>query len=177
MKFLSTISLLIAPLVSWALVIPNADTPSFYFVATSPNNSTPRPVRIGPDGIYTTLSGSGTAIQAYFFQGSLTGTLDKSGSPTYHPFLNTSPREDGSCTTFGQFGYSPQGSSTNTCASFPRFQIQSNSENAQLGSKLTHNNVGGFYSCGPDENIWYKQNAHDGPQNCSPVDLYTVPVL
>ncbi|KAJ2925994.1 hypothetical protein H1R20_g11103, partial [Candolleomyces eurysporus] len=177
MKFLSTISLLIAPLVSWALVIPNADTPSFYFVATSPDNSTPRPVRIGPDGLYTTLSGSGTAIQAYFFQGYLTGALDKSGSPTYHPFLNTSPGEGGSCTTFGQLGYSGLGYSTNKCASFSWFQIQSNPENSQLGAKLTYNYVGGFYSCGPDENIWYKQNAHDGPQNCSPVDLYTVPVL
>ncbi|RXW11317.1 hypothetical protein EST38_g14538 [Candolleomyces aberdarensis] len=62
MKFLSTIFLLIAPLASWALVVPNADTPSFYFVATSPANATPRTVRIAPDGLFTTLSGSGTAI-------------------------------------------------------------------------------------------------------------------
>ncbi|RXW14050.1 hypothetical protein EST38_g11801 [Candolleomyces aberdarensis] len=176
MKFLSAISLLVAPLVSWALVIPNADTPSFYFVATSPHSSTPRPVLIGPDGVYTTLAGSGTAIQAYFYQGYLTGTLDKSGSPTYRPLVDTGFNSDGSCATYGQFGYSAHGS-TNKCASFPRLQIQSNNENSQLGAKLTYNYVGGFYVCGTDEMIWYKRNAEDGPQACSPVDLYTVPVL
>jgi hypothetical protein len=156
---------------------------------------------MGPDGVYTTLSGSGTAIQAYFYQGYLTGTLNKSGSPTYRPFINTQFDGSGSCATYGQFGYSGQGYSTNKCASFPRLQIQSNSENSQLGAKLTYNYVGGFYSCGPDEmvrffsfrfmelvvelvliaslsfQIWYKQNSADGPSGCSPVDLYTVPVL
>ncbi|KAJ2917114.1 hypothetical protein MD484_g3295, partial [Candolleomyces efflorescens] len=62
MKFLSAVALLIAPLLSSALVVLNADTPSFYFVATSPDSSTPRPVLMASDGLYTTLSGSGTAI-------------------------------------------------------------------------------------------------------------------
>lgn len=51
------------------------------------------------------------------------------------------------CSTYGQFGFT-SGSSSNKCALYNTFSIQSNSQNSQLGAKLSFNGVGGFYTCG-----------------------------
>ncbi|KAJ2929931.1 hypothetical protein H1R20_g7183, partial [Candolleomyces eurysporus] len=53
----------------------------------------------------------------------------------------------------------------------------SNPENSQLGAKVTFNWVGGFYVCGTNKEVYYKVNSADGPTGCTPIDLYTLPVV
>ncbi|KAJ2924429.1 hypothetical protein H1R20_g12669, partial [Candolleomyces eurysporus] len=168
----------LAPVISLALVIPNADTPSFYLIAVSLGTSAVRPVLFDSSGGGVTLGGSGFPAQNYFYQGRLRSTLERTGDPNYRAYINNEFTDTGSCATYGTLGYLPgENTSTNKCATYPNFQLQANSQNAQLGSRLTVNYVGGFFSCGPDEQIWYKQNEQEGPTNCYPVDLYTVPVV
>ena len=80
---------------------------------------------------------------------------------------------------------------------FNSFQIQSDTENSQLGAQLVFNYVGSFYACGSGQDVgvdvqfvvcivfaddlfqvWYQADATDGPPGlqCSPINLYTVPV-
>ncbi|PPQ74061.1 hypothetical protein CVT25_001988, partial [Psilocybe cyanescens] len=129
----------------------------------------------GGVGGYTTLTGTGPIGQFYFTQGRLTA-LDPAGSTsvTYMPVLGSVLGPTG-CSTYGQLGF-VQGASSNKCARYDGFQIQSNTENSQLGAQLTLNYVGGFYACGSGQDIWYKLSPNDGPSSCSPVSLYTVPV-
>ncbi|TEB23412.1 hypothetical protein FA13DRAFT_1694415 [Coprinellus micaceus] len=163
---------------AWAIIVPGADSPSFYLIAVSTGTSSVRPAILSSGGGYASLQGSGFPIQSYFFQGQLKAALDRSGEPSHRPYVDTGFTDTGSCATYGRLGYLEGSStSTNKCASYSSFQIQSNPENSQLGARLTFNSVGGFYSCGAEEEIWYKVNEGDGPTSCYPVQLYTVPVV
>ncbi|KAJ2920057.1 hypothetical protein MD484_g290, partial [Candolleomyces efflorescens] len=179
MKYLSALlTLALAPVLSLALVFPGADGPSFYLIAVSLGTSSVRPVLFDSSSGAVTLQDNGPKFPAqnYFQQGHLRCSLDRTGDPNYRAYIDTGFTGTGSCATFGKLGYL-EGSTTNKCATYPKFQLQANKENAQLGSRLTINHVGGFFACGPDEEIWYKQNEWDGPTNCMPFDLYTVPVV
>jgi hypothetical protein len=58
------------------------------------------------------------------------------------------------CSSYGQLGF-VEGSSSNKCAKYNTFNIQSDPENSQLGARLTFNFVGGFYSCGSGQDVSY----------------------
>jgi hypothetical protein len=100
------------------------------------------------------------------------------------------------CSTYGSLGF-VEGPSTNRCARYSTFSIQSNQENSQLGAKLSFNSLGGFYACGAGQDVsaenihsrfispysrllqvWYQTSSSDAPGGltCVPVDLWTVPV-
>ncbi|CAA7266675.1 unnamed protein product [Cyclocybe aegerita] len=182
MKFTNIVTALssVAALLSGAasVVLPGADTPLFYFVASSPNSSANLlPLRInGGTGGYSTLTGSGPIGQFYFQQGRLRAHDLAGTTPMqyYMPLLGSVLTSTG-CTTYGSLGF-VLGASSNKCARYDGFQIQSNTENSQLGAKLVYNYVGGFYACGAGQDVWYKVDAADGPTECSPIELYTVPV-
>ncbi|KAJ3502687.1 hypothetical protein NLJ89_g8770 [Agrocybe chaxingu] len=166
MKFTNIVAALssVAALLSGAasVVLPGADTPLFYLVASSPVSSANLlPLRINGSSFgYSALSGSGPIGQFYFQQGRLRGH-DTAGSTALQYFmpLISSQLTSTGCTTYGPLGFFP-GPSTNKCARYEYFGIQSNIENSQLGAKL----------------VWYKVDAADGPTECSPIELYTVPV-
>ncbi|KAF8954878.1 hypothetical protein BDZ97DRAFT_1915982 [Flammula alnicola] len=175
-KFILSVVASLALCVS-SVVVPGADTPLFYFVASSPNaSSSLLPLRItGGTGGYSTLTGTGPIGQFYFYQGRLT-VLDPAGTQMTYLTLLGFPLGPNGCATYGPLGFFP-GASSNKCARYDGFQIQSDTENSQLGAQLVYNYVGGFYSCGSGQDIWYKVSAGDGPTGCSPVSLYTVPVV
>ncbi|KAH9475104.1 hypothetical protein JR316_0012215 [Psilocybe cubensis] len=179
MRLLSSAFATLATLIPSALgvVIPGASTPLFYFVSSSPSSpSNLLPLRLnGGSGGYATLTGTSPIGQFYFAQGRLTA-LDPAGSTslTYMPLLGSQLGPSG-CSTYGQLGF-VQGASSNKCARYDGFQIQSNIENSQLGAQLVINYVGGFYACGDGKDVWYKLSPGDGPSDCSPITLYTVPV-
>ncbi|KAF8800740.1 hypothetical protein BYT27DRAFT_7015024, partial [Phlegmacium glaucopus] len=156
--------------------VPGADTPSFYLVSSSSSTyANLLPLRInGGSGGYASLTGSGPIGQYYFYQGHLVASDPAGTSSTYRPVIGAIPLSTG-CTTYGSFGF-VQGSSSDKCALYDSFQIQSNTQNSQLGAKLVFNYVGGFYACGSGQDVWYKVNPGDGPSGCSAIDLYTVPV-
>ncbi|RXW21703.1 hypothetical protein EST38_g4145 [Candolleomyces aberdarensis] len=178
-SFSALLILALAPVISLALVLPNADTASFYLVAVSLGTSSVVPVLFDSGSGAVTLSGSpGFPAQNYFYQGHLRCSVDRTGDPNYRAYISNAFTDTGSCATYGKLGYlQGEFTSTNKCATYPNFQLQANSQSAQLGSRLMINNVGGFFACGPDQEIWYKQNEQDGPTNCMPFDLYTVPVV
>ncbi|KAF8804921.1 hypothetical protein BYT27DRAFT_7225108 [Phlegmacium glaucopus] len=159
------------PLLVSSVVVPGADTPLFYLVSSS---STPSINLLGSGGP-ATLTGSGPIGQYYFFQGRLT-VLDPAGTTyTYRPVIDA-VSVSADCSTYGSLGF-VQGSSTDKCALYDSFHIQSDTENSQLGAKLVFNFAGGFYVCGSSHDVWYKVNREDGPSECSLLDLYTVPVV
>ncbi|PPQ84418.1 hypothetical protein CVT24_009815 [Panaeolus cyanescens] len=177
MKFTS-VSASLALLVSMvsAARVPNADTPTFYLVSSSQTaGSNLLPLRInGGSGGYSTLKGTGPIGQFYFYQGHLVA-LDPNGSTsTYRPNIGRVLGSTG-CSTYGNLGF-VQGSSSNKCAKYDGFQIQVDPENGQLGSRLTVDFTGAFYSCGAGEDVVYKVNPNDGPSGCNRIDLWTVPV-
>ncbi|CAA7266672.1 unnamed protein product [Cyclocybe aegerita] len=182
MKFTNIVAVIssVAALLSGtvSVVLPGADTPLFYLVASSPSasaNLLPLRIEGGTNG-YSTLTGSSPIGQFYFYQGRLRAH-DPDGSTVlqyYMPFLSSQLTSTG-CTTYGGIKFIP-GPSTNKCGRYEYFQIQSNTENSQLGAKLVFNYVGGFYACGSGQDVWYKVDAADGPTECSPIELYTVPV-
>ncbi|KAF9037700.1 GPI-anchored small secreted protein [Panaeolus papilionaceus] len=156
--------------------IPNADTPTFYLVSSSETpGSNLLPLRMnGGSGGYSTLLGSGPIGKFYFYQGQLTA-VDPNGSTfTYRPNIGRVLGSTG-CSTYGNLGF-VQGSSSNKCAKYDGFQIQADPENSQLGSRLTVDFTGAFYSCGSGQDIVYKINPNDGPSGCNRIDLWTVPV-
>jgi hypothetical protein len=160
-----------------SVVVPGADTPLFYSVSTSGSSANNLlPLRInGGTGGFATLTGSGPIGQLYFNQGKLV-VQDPAGSTnTYKPYISAAPDVSG-CTDFGPLGF-VQGSSSNKCALFENFQIQSDTENSQLGAKLVFNYQGGFFVCGASQDIWYKASPDQGPSDCSSIDLYTIPVI
>ncbi|KAF9451175.1 hypothetical protein P691DRAFT_663774 [Macrolepiota fuliginosa MF-IS2] len=160
----------------YAVKIPNADTPLFYLVASSSDQSNNLlSVRLATTGGGpATLLGSGPFPKWYFWQGSLVIVDPSGGSNPWRPLINTSLTGNG-CSKSGALSF-VLGSSTNKCAKYGSFQIQSFSENSQLGAKLVVDYTGGFYACGSNKDIYYKVSTNDGPSNCNPVDLYTVPV-
>ncbi|KDR71543.1 hypothetical protein GALMADRAFT_102529 [Galerina marginata CBS 339.88] len=159
-----------------SVVLPGADTPLFYLVASSSNApSNLLPLRLnGGAGGYATLTGTAAIGKFYFYQGRLTAQ-DPAGITTYRPLIGSVLGSTG-CSTYGSLGF-VQGSSSDKCARYDGFQIQSNTENSQLGAMLVVNYVGGFYACGSGQDVWYKLAAGDGPTGCSPISLYTVPVV
>ncbi len=102
-------------------------------------------------GSSATLSGSGSFPKWYFWQGNLVA-VDPTGSSTpFRPLVDESPDGFG-CSTSGPLGF-VQGSSSNKCAKYGSFQIQSFVENGQLGAKLVLDFTGGFYACGSTNNV------------------------
>lgn len=161
------------------VVPPGASTPLFYLVASSADQgSNLLPLRMsGGTSDFASLAGRGPIGQFYFFQGRLTA-LDPSSNTNpspYHPQISTILGSTG-CSTYGPLGFIQQ-SSSNKCSRFDTFQLQSNTENGQLGARLVFNFIGGFYACGTGRDVWYKVSPEDGPSNCSPVILHTVPVV
>ncbi|KIJ97822.1 hypothetical protein K443DRAFT_681255 [Laccaria amethystina LaAM-08-1] len=179
MKFASLALLASLLTAASAIVVPGASTPLFYLVASSSSSSANLlPVLLS--GTLGTPSSTNAAAQFYFSQGSFFALSSSSGSPpTFSPsppykvYYNSVPASD--CTTFGQLSFI-QGSTTNKCAQFTGFGLQSDTENSQLGAQLVVNSVGGFYLCAGNA-VYYKLNPTDGPSGCSPVSLYTVPVV
>jgi len=174
--FTSALFLLSAlPALVWSATVPNADTPLFYLVSTSASSPNLLPLRMpgGGGGGSASLLGSGTPALFYFWQGQLT-VYDPNGNTfPYRPLINTVQVATG-CTNFGALDF-VEGTSTNKCASYSSFQLQSNQQDSQLGAELVFNYVGGFYACNSGSEVWYKINSSDGPSNCVPIHLYTVP--
>jgi len=94
---------------------------------------------------------SGVLARFYFSQGTLAIYDPNGNNLPYRPLINTLPGPNG-CQTFGALTF-VQGSSTNKCGSFNTFQIQSNSQDSQLGSELVFNFVGGFYACNGGQEV------------------------
>ncbi|PFH53609.1 hypothetical protein AMATHDRAFT_137375 [Amanita thiersii Skay4041] len=159
-----------------AVVPLGADTPAFHLVASSKNSaSNLLPLRTsGGSQASATLTGLGPIGQFYFFQGNLIAAPAAGLTSTQCPFINSVLGSTG-CSTYGSLNFFV-GSSSNKCARYTSFQIQSNSENSQLGAKLVFNYVGNFYACGSGLDVYYKINSNEGPSNCHRIDLYTVPV-
>ncbi|KAF8345117.1 hypothetical protein F5887DRAFT_1197951 [Amanita rubescens] len=168
----------IAALASFAgaVVVPGASTPSFYLVATS-NATGPNllPLRTsGGSGDYATLTGSGPIGVYYFYQGALTAAPAPGSTQTQLPFIGAVLATE--CLNYGQLGFST-GGSTDKCAMFNTFEIQSDTENSQLGAELTFNYVGGFYACGSGQDVWYQASPTSGPPlQCAPIALWSVPL-
>ncbi|EDR03468.1 GPI-anchored small secreted protein [Laccaria bicolor S238N-H82] len=173
MKFAPLALLAALPSLVSAIVPPGASTPLFYLVSSSSTSSANLlPVHL--DGTLSPSSSSSPPAQFYFSQGSLYALSSPTSSPPYRVLLSLSPISTG-CTTYGGLGF-VQGSSSNKCASYSGFQIQSNTQNSQLGAQLVVNFQGGFYECS-GSTVVYKVNPGDGPSGCTPVSLYTVPVV
>ncbi|KAF4622068.1 hypothetical protein D9613_009581 [Agrocybe pediades] len=149
-----TISVAALTSLAQAVTVPNPDTPLFYLVSTgstSANNDL-LPLRMNPSGPGTaSLTGSGIPARFYFAQGKLTIYDPDNNTFPYRPLINTLPGADG-CQTFGALTF-VQGTSTNKCASYNTFLIQSNAEDSQLGSELVFDSVGGFYACGGGQEV------------------------
>uniref|UniRef100_A0A8H7XP81 Uncharacterized protein n=1 Tax=Psilocybe cubensis TaxID=181762 RepID=A0A8H7XP81_PSICU len=128
----------------------------------------------GGGGGPASLLGSGTPARFYFYQGELAVHDPDDSSFPYRLLINTIPAAGG-CTNFGALHF-VQGTSTNKCASYESFQLQSNQQDSQLGAELVFNFTGGFYVCNSGAEVWYKINSGDGPSDCVPIRLYTVPV-
>lgn len=78
--------------------------------------------------------------------GEFNSTRPKWDIQRLHPLISGILGPSG-CSTYGPLGF-VQGSSTNKCSLVDTFQIQSNTEDTKLGSKLVFNFVGEFYACG-----------------------------
>lgn len=185
---------------------PNTDTPLFYFVSSSTNalgtrflsSSTTltdvpnyQPLRtVGGAGGYSTLTGSGPIGQFYFSQGKLVAVPPPGSSTIQKPLIGAIPSSAG-CTTYGPLGFT-QGSSSDKCAKYESFYIQSES---QLGAQLSFNLLGGFYACGSNQDVsrllafglqpvfisnkvWHMDSSSSIPFTitCDPINLWTVPV-
>ncbi|KAF5319601.1 hypothetical protein D9619_008356 [Psilocybe cf. subviscida] len=177
--FSTVASILVAAASASALTIPGASTPAFYLVSSSTTasaNLLPLRMATGSGNGDPTLTGTGAPAIFYFYQGQLK-VYDVAGGNQnpFRPLINTIQTGAGSCANHGALVF-VQGSSTNKCASYNSFQIQSNNQNSQLGAKLVFNFVGGFFSCNNGQQVYYKINVNDGPSGCVPIDLNTVAV-
>jgi len=158
---------------------PEGDTSEFYLVASSSQDSwvNLKPLRTqGGEYGFATLTGSGPIGQFHFSEGSLIGAPRYAGDETLQPNIGAIPQGPVGCTTFGPLGFATE-STTYQCAKFSKFTIHSHEKNSQLGAKLVFNNKGDFYACGDYQEVWYKVSPEDGPIDCSPINLYTVPVV
>ncbi|KAF8800741.1 GPI-anchored small secreted protein [Phlegmacium glaucopus] len=168
------------PLLVSSVTVPGADTPSFYLVSSSLNESANLlPLRMpGGSSRYATLTGSGAIGQYYVYQGRLVASDPADTSSTYQPIIVASPTVTG-CTTYGILRFLQGGGYSFGCPEFdsPRFQLEPNNETSPLGAKLVFGFSGEFYACGISQDIWYKERLEDGPPDCSAIDLYTVPVV
>ncbi|KAF8345105.1 hypothetical protein F5887DRAFT_229733 [Amanita rubescens] len=177
-----------------AVTVPGASTPSFYLVASS-NTTGPNLLPLqtsGGAGGYATLTGSGPIGVFYFYQGVLTAAPAPGSTATQRALIGAVPLSGG-CSTYGQLGF-VVGSSSDECALYNTFSIQSDTESSLLGSQLSFNSVGGFYACGSGQDVgvdvqcriftndyfqvWYQASPTSGPPGlqCAPIALWTVPV-
>jgi hypothetical protein len=99
-------------------------------------------------GGFASLLGWGPPALFYFYQGALTVS---DGTQSYRSLINTMQDANG-CQKFGALAFI-QGTSTNKCASYSSFQIQSTGQNSQLGAELVFNYVGGFYACSSGQEV------------------------
>lgn len=173
MKFITLSILTVFISTVTAIVPPGASTPLFYLVASSKNggsgnllvsthlNSSPhsltstikKPLRTnGGAGGYATLTGSGPIGQFYFSQGTLYTLPQQPNSISPQRALIGSILGSTGCSNYGSLGFT-EGSSSNKCARYNTFNIQSNQENSQLGARLSFNFVGQFYACGSGEDV------------------------
>ncbi|EAU82393.1 hypothetical protein CC1G_06703 [Coprinopsis cinerea okayama7 len=170
----------LVPSLVHGVTVPGGDTPLFYLVASGPDSAGVNflPVRLHGGSIQSVLTGTGPIAKYYFRQGQLVA-LDPNypdGTLNWRPLVNTLQTGTATCATYGQFS-NVLGASTNKCASYNSFYLEANPENSQLGSRLTFNWQGGFYVCGTAKEVWYKVSSSDGPGDCTPIQLYTVPVV
>jgi hypothetical protein len=100
---------------------------------------------------FATFTGIGPIGQLYFDQGKLVAQDPNGSTNVYKPFVSAIPSSSGA-PRMDSLGFI-QGSTTNKCASFDNFQIQSDTENSQLGAALVFNYQGGFYACGPSQDV------------------------
>ncbi|KIJ97823.1 hypothetical protein K443DRAFT_681256 [Laccaria amethystina LaAM-08-1] len=172
-KYAPLIALLASfPALISAIVPPGASTPLFYLVSTTSTSPT---LNLLPVLLNGALFGSSPSALFYFSQGSLYALSSPTSTSPYRVFINSVPEPD--CTPSGQLSFTQSGSTTNKCAQFSGFQIQSDTQNSQLGAQLVVNFQGGFYAC-QGNNVVYKLNPTDGPSGClGPISLYTVPVV
>ncbi|KAF9443866.1 hypothetical protein P691DRAFT_808208, partial [Macrolepiota fuliginosa MF-IS2] len=138
-----------------AVIPPGADTPAFYLVASSSStDSNLLPLRTnGGAGGYATLTGTDPIGEFYFFQGKLVAAPLPGSTTTQRPLIGSIPISAG-CSTYGPLGFTG-GSSSDKCAQYNTFSIQSDGENSQLGAQLVFNSVGGFYACGSGQDVSY----------------------
>lgn len=160
-----------------SVVLPEADTPLFYLVSTSGSSTNNLlPLRInGGTGDFATLTGIGPIGNLYFSRGKLVAQDPAGTMNTYRPYISAI-RGGSGCSTFGPLGF-VQGSTSNECALYESFQIQSDTEDSQLGAKLVFDFRGGFFTCGASQDIWYKTHPNEGPSDCNRIELYTTPVI
>ncbi|KAH6906052.1 hypothetical protein BKA70DRAFT_451415 [Coprinopsis sp. MPI-PUGE-AT-0042] len=183
MKFSHLLSSLVAlaPALVSGVRVPGADTPLFYLVATGPDSAGVNflPVRLhGGSNYFAILTGTGP-IAKFFFQSGRLVALDPTnpqGSTNAWRALINTPLTGNGCSTNGQLG-TVMGSSSNKCAKYATFGLQSNSENSQLGARLVFDWTGGFYICGTNKEVWYKTSSSDSPSDCTPIELYTLTVV
>ena len=114
--------------------------------------SRPQPLQTsGGTGSFAALGGGGPIGKLYFYQGRLVAQDPAGGfSPAY---INATPSSS-ECTTFGPLGF---GSGSNKCALSQSFELQSDTENSQLGARLVFNNQGGFVACGTTQDVGEQQ--------------------
>ncbi|KAJ3538437.1 hypothetical protein NMY22_g5169 [Coprinellus aureogranulatus] len=173
MKFSVALSLSLAMLVDFvaAVMVPGASTPLFYLVASGTTSTScffPY-VRLRDSSGAWFISDSGAPAQFYFMGNRLVVNGRQSS-------VNTRQVGSGSCANSGQVVTTP-GSNTNKCATFDTFGLESNRENSQLGAHLVFNNVGSFYVCGRQRDVYYKRNPSDEPSDCTtPLQLKTLAV-
>ncbi|EAU83659.1 hypothetical protein CC1G_05563 [Coprinopsis cinerea okayama7 len=187
-----------------AALIPNADTPVFYLVATDPytENDTFMPLRLFGWTNQSTLTGIGPIAKLYFINDTLVAEDPVNGAASpylYRPYVDFSVKpgrddngdydasqDDDDCSaSSGPLIFiqenRPDGTTLDSppCAAFGTFFLFSDRMDAQLGAKLQlNNNLTSFYSCGKDRDIYYKMDVSDEPVDCTvPVQLYTLPVV
>lgn len=150
--------------------LPGADGPEFYLVASSKDPLANLKVRFimkatfycthlyqplrtqGGEYGFATLTGSGSIGQFHFSEGSFIGAPRYMGDDTLQPNIGAIPQRPAGCTTFGPLGFTTE-STTYQCALFSKFDIHSNQADSRLGAKLVFNNTGGFYACGPYQEV------------------------
>lgn len=166
------------------VTVPGASTPSFYLVSSSQATAANLfPLRTtGGAGGYATLSPSGLGPIGvfYFVNGVLTAAPASSTSSTQKALIGPVLGSTG-CSIYGSLGFTTtSGSSSNKCALYNPFTIQSNQENSQMGAQLVFNGTtgGGFYACGSGLDVWYQPSPSSGPPGlaCTPISLWTVTV-
>lgn len=174
-KYASLVALLASalPFLVSAIVPPGASTPLFYLVSST--SVSPGTLNLLPVLLNGALYGSSSPALFYFSQGSLYALSSPTSTSPYRVYINSVPEP--TCTTSGALSFTQSGSTTNKCAEFSGFRIQSDTENSQLGAQLVVNFQGAFYAC-QGNNVVYKLNPTDGPSGClGPISLYTVPVV
>ncbi|KAG2008102.1 hypothetical protein CC2G_013566 [Coprinopsis cinerea AmutBmut pab1-1] len=168
-----------------AILVPGADTPLFYLVATDPfsENDNFLPLRISGGRNQSTLTGDGPIGQFYFMNGKLVAQ-DPAGGPTspyvYSPYVDLSDKlgrnengvydptlsdpNDHCISTSGPLIFvqrtRPDGSTFHPpkCANFDTFSLFSDRMGPILGAKLVMNsNWTNLYSCGKERNVSFNQ--------------------